>query len=634
MARAPIDYGDLEAGRHCNYWTYDPTLRFEARRAYPDAEFEWAESVLSAYGAAVGETIADNSDVVDRHSPELHTYDDDGQVVNGVEYHPDQFETERITYEEFRLTRDAFHAPPGRDEPVGLVHPLTMQALLCFADVGFACPASMTVGAAAVLEKFDDGSLDRYFERLTSADYDDHAEGAMFLTEKQGGSDVGAVEVRAEPRADRADGADGAGGTRDADAYEIHGEKWFCSNVDAQGALVLARTPDAPAGTAGLSMFLVPHTLPDGSVNDAVVRRLKDKLGTLSVPTGEIEYEGATGYLVGEEGRGFRQMTEMLNYERVTNATGAVGVMGRALLEAKVRAADREVFGEVIQEYPLLRRDLVDMTVSYEGAAAFAFEAAKQYDRRERAWRAGGADPGEGGGADPVERDGAGPAESGEAAPGGSEDGDAYKLMRLFVPIAKYRTADLAVDLVSDAMEILGGNGYVRGHATARLLRDAQVLPIWEGTSNILSLDVLRALDRTSAHEALIPFVTERLDRIDHPLLDPRVETVRERFRELQTALGTLATVETDAAQYHAKRLADLIYDVVTATVLLSEAATRIDEAGDARKALVARWFVETRFGDDTAYGVTDGARPADDIFDAVARYGGIDPDAAADAWP
>jgi len=627
MTREPIDYGDLEAGRHCNYWAYDPTLQFEARRVYPDVEFEWAERVLSDYGAAVGETIADNSDAVDRHSPELHTYDDEGQVVNEVEYHPRQFETERISYEEFRLTHDAFHAPPGRDERVGLVHPLTMQTLLCFADVGFACPASMTVGTAVVLEKFDDGTLDPYFERLTSADYDDHAEGAMFLTESQGGSDVGAAEVRAEPRSHGGSSANGPGGL-DADTYDIYGEKWFCSNVDAQGALVLARTPDAPEGTAGLSLFLVPHTLPDGSVNDAVVRRLKDKLGTLSVPTGEIEYEGATGYLVGEEERGFREMTEMLNYERVTNATGAVGVMGRALLEAKVHAADREVFGEVIQEYPLLRRDLVDMTVSYEGAAAFAFEAVKQYDRRERAWRETRGDDGDVEGVEGDDGDG----ESGDSTTEG--DPEAYKLMRLFVPIAKYRTADLAVDLVSDAMEILGGNGYVRGHATARLLRDAQVLPIWEGTSNILSLDVLRALDRTSAHEALIPFVNERLDGVDHPLLDPRVETVRERFRELQSALGTLATVETDAAQYHAKRLADLIYDVVTATLLLSEAQTRLDEADDARKALVARWFVETRFVDDAAYGITDGARPADACFDPVARYGEIDPDAAAESWP
>jgi len=229
MVRDPIDYGDLDAGRHCNYWTYDPTLRFEARRTYPDAEFAWAEDVLAEYGQFVGHTLADNADLVDRHSPQLHTFDDRGEVQNEVEYHPAQFETERRTYEEFRLTHDAFHAPPGRDDPVGLLHPLTMQSLVCFADVGFACASSMTTGAAVVLEKFAgagagagsgagadaDGTLADYFECLTTDDSDDHVEGAMFLTEKQGGSDVGANETRAEPQED---------GT-----YELHGEKWFFS---------------------------------------------------------------------------------------------------------------------------------------------------------------------------------------------------------------------------------------------------------------------------------------------------------------------------------------------------------------------------------------------------------------------
>jgi len=597
MVRDPIDYGDLDAGRHCNYWTYDPTLRFEARRTYPDAEFAWAEDVLAEYGQFVGHTLADNADLVDRHSPQLHTFDDRGEVQNEVEYHPAQFETERRTYEEFRLTHDAFHAPPGRDDPVGLLHPLTMQSLVCFADVGFACASSMTTGAAVVLEKFAgagagagsgagadaDGTLADYFERLTTDDSDDHVEGAMFLTEKQGGSDVGANETRAEPQED---------GT-----YELHGEKWFCSNIDAQGALALARTPDAPDGTAGLSLFLVPRELPDGRLNDSRFRRLKDKLGTLSVPTGEIEFDGATAYLVGEEERGFRYMTEMLNYERVTNATGAVGMMGRALLEAKVHAADREAFGSVIQEYPLLRRDLCAMTVEYEAAAAVAFEAAKQYDRRERAW-------------------------------GAENEGDqrAYRLMRLFVPIAKYKTADICVDLVADAMEVRGGDGYVAEQVTERLFRDAQVLPIWEGTANVLSLDVLRALERVDAHEALLPFVRERLDSVTHPLLGDSAALVEERFEELQTALVTLATRDEGYAQYHAKRLADLIYDVVAGTVLLEEAQWAIDERGDARKALVAGWFVDSRFGDDEAYGITDGSQLGDEYFDVVARYGSIAP--------
>ena len=584
-----IAYGELEEGRDCNYWELDPTLRFEARRVYPDDEFAWAEDVLSGYGEALGHRMADNSDRIDRAGHELNAYDKYGNRRNEVEYHPLMEEQEAITYGEFGLTHDAFHAPPGREEPVGLTHTLMMQALLSYVDSGFCCPVSMTTGAAIVLEKFDDGSLAEYFEGLTARDVDEHIEGAMFLTEEQGGSDVGANEVRAER-------------TDEDGVYELYGEKWFCSNIDAQGALALARTPDAPGGVEGLSLFLVPRITPDGEVNDSHFRRLKDKLVTIAVPTGEIEFRCAEAYLIGEEERGFKYMAEMMNFERLTNATGAVGVMGRALLEAKVRAANREAFGDTIDRYPLLRRDLVDMAVDYEAAAVFSFEGARLLDERERV----------------------------------GDDSDAYRLMRLLIPVAKYKTARMAVETTSYAMEILGGNGYVREHVTHRLLRDAQVLPIWEGPSNILSLDVLRAFNRESAHEALLPYLRGKLDGVEHPALEkPNAET-EARFAELQTALGTLATEDGDYAQYHAKRLADLVFDVVTAALLLEEAQWAIDEEGDARKALVATRFVDTRFTDAEAYGITSGERFAmdDDIFASIVNYASAEPETLLDAAP
>ncbi|KTG09593.1 acyl-CoA dehydrogenase [Haloprofundus marisrubri] len=579
MSTGPIDYGRLDAGRDCNYWRIDPTLRAAAAAAYADEEFAWAESLLDEFGHACGHGIAERSDRIDRHPPELHTYDADGEVVNEVEYHPDQYENERVVYDEFRLTHDPFHAPPGREEPASLTHTLAMQALLSYCDVGFCCPASMTTGAALVLETADH-DCEEYFRGLTSDDIDDHIEGAMFLTEKQGGSDVGANEVRADPVDSENDRE-----------YELHGEKWFCSNVDAQGALVLARTPDAPDGTAGLSLFLVPREI-DGELNDALVRRLKDKLGTLSVPTGEIEFHGATGYRVGDEGDGFKLMAEMMNYERLTNATGALGVMGRALLEAKVRAANREAFGERLGEHALMRRDLAELTVEYEGAATFAFEAAKQYN----AWK----------------RDEA------------ETESTAFKLMRLLVPVAKYRTARDSVGVASYCMEVLGGNGYVREHTTPRLLRDTQVLPIWEGASNVISLDVLRVLARERAHEAFVPFVTELL-AVDHPALADVVADVEASFEELQSALTTLAVEEIDYAQYHAKELTNLIYDVTTAALLVSRAADEL-ESGDARLALVAEAFVTEHLRDDSARGITSGETFCADHFDALARYAPVDP--------
>ncbi len=586
MSRGPIDYGTLDAGRDCNYWALDRTLRAAARRAYPEGEFSWADDRLADLGDETGSRIVENSEAVERHPPELDTYDRNGEVANHVEYHPALLDTERATYCEFGLAHDVFHAPDDRDEPLGLTHAVTMEALLSYADPGFVCPASMTVGAALVLDQFgrDGGVLESHFERLTSDDPEGYAEGAMFLTERQGGSDVGANETTAVA-------------TDEDGVYLLTGEKWFCSNIDAEGTLVLARREGAPEGTAGLSLFLVPHSV-EGELNDQLYRRLKDKLGTLSVPTGEVELRGATGYLVGEPENGFRQMTEMLNFERLSNAAASVGITGRCLLESKVHAADREAFGETIDQHPLMRRDLTEMSVRYEGACAFVFAASRLLDEYR--------------------------------ASGGDRTSDAYRLMRLLVPVAKLRTASDVVDTASYACEVLGGNGYVSGFTTERLLRDAQVLPIWEGTSNVLSLDVLRVLDREAAHEVFVPAVRERLGSVEHPALADAVGTVESEFADLQGAMATLAGEDAEYAQLQAKELANYVYDVFTAAELLAMADEDIAERGDARRALVAREFVAEQFGRREARGITDGDRRPTEAFDAIVRYASVPPESLA----
>ncbi|AFZ72968.1 acyl-CoA dehydrogenase family protein [Natronobacterium gregoryi] len=590
-----LDYSKFEEGRGVNYWKLDRAIRRELRRIYTDEEFEWAEPRLTAFGEVVGHTIADNADYVDDHGPELESYDKHGEVQNRVRYPAELLETERLAYEH-GIVADAFETPPDRDEPMPLSHNLAMQYLLSYADPGFDCPVAMTAGAALVLEKFDDGSLAAYYEALTSRDYEGLIEGAMFLTEKQGGSDVGAAETLAEY-------------DDEADCWRLTGEKWFCSNIDAEGTLALARTPDAPEGTDGLSMFLVPHADPDrsdgpwtkgdrledgplspGEVNDQRYRRLKDKLGTISVPTGAVEFGGAKASLVGEEERGFEQMTEMLNLERLSNAAASCGIIARALLESKIHAANREAFGETIDQYPLMREDLVDMTVDHEAATAYVFEVARLFSERERAERAG------------------------------DTADDTYRLMRLLIPIAKLRTARMAVDTASYAMEVQGGNGYVNDFVTNRLLRDAQVLPIWEGTENILSLDVLRALEREDAHEPFRAAVEERLESVSHPALEDAAETVEAEFRDLETALVTLAGEDAEYAQLSAKRLSHYVFDVFTAALLLEEAQIEIED-GDGRLALVANRFVTNELEKREARGMTGGDRFVLEAFDAVVHH-------------
>jgi len=576
-----FDYADLDRGRHVNYYAHDPTLQRLVDRALDGDDHADATERLRAFGEHAGHTIADHADYVDDHGPELRTYGDHGDVVNDVRYPAELREEARLAYES-GMVADVFEAPEGREEPLPFTHHFAMGYLLSMSDPGLYCPVSMTAGVALVLDKYGEGdALEGFYDETTSRDYDALSEGAMFLTEEQGGSDVGATETLAEPAGD---------GT-----YELTGEKWFCSNIDAQATLALARTPDAPEGTKGLSLFVVPHELENGELNDQLYRRLKDKLGTISVPTGEVELTGATGYLVGEETEGFTLMTDMLNLERLANAAASCGIVARSLLEATVQAATREAFGNPIQEYPLMRQDLVDMAVDHAAATAFTFDAADAFDTRERATD------------DATRR-------------------EAYRLMRVLVPIAKYRTGRMAVDTASYAMEILGGNGYVNDFVTNRLLRDAQVLPIWEGTSNVLSLDVLRALDREDAHEPLLERIQEHIDAATHDALADAVDVVRGEYAALGGALAHLPTLDGDEAQLKAKDLADYVFDVYTAS-LLCEMAQRDLEDGDARLALVARRFVDTHLDDADGRGITDDDRFPLDHFDAVVHHASVDPD-------
>jgi acyl-CoA dehydrogenase len=234
----------------------------------------------------------------------------------------------------------------------------------------------------------------------------------------------------------------------------------------------------------------------------------------------------------------------------------------------------------------------VDMSVDFEAALTFAMEAGRSLDRYER----------------------------------DHDDRAAYVLMRTLVPIAKHRTARMAIDTASYAMEVQGGNGYVREFVTHRLYRDAQVLPIWEGTSNILSLDLLRALDTEDAHEELIPLVSGYLDEVKDSALQDLAGTVRERFETLQEALVTLATEDEEYAQHEAKALADLIFDVVTAAILLAKAQRQLDAEDDARQAAIADWFVRETLADRDGRGILDGETPPIDYFDAIVRYDRLEP--------
>ena len=274
----------------------------------------------------------------------------------------------------------------------------------------------------------------------------------MFMTEQAAGSDVGATATVAR---------------REGAHWLLTGDKWFCSNADADVALVLARPEGAPTGTKGLSLFLLPRLLPGGAPNRYRIVRLKDKLGTRDMASGEIRLDGALAYLVGEPERGFVQMADMINTSRLSNGMRAAGMMRRALTEAQFVAARRTAFGKVLADLPLMRRQLLKLMVPAEAARSMLFFAAAAL----------------------------------EAADAGDEA--ARRRVRILTPLMKFRACRDARRVTGDAMEVRGGGGYIEEWPDARLLRDAHLGSIWEGTSNIVALDVARAIRKEGALEAL-----------------------------------------------------------------------------------------------------------------------------------
>jgi alkylation response protein AidB-like acyl-CoA dehydrogenase len=369
----------------------------------------------------------------------------------------------------------------------------------------------------------------------------------MFLTEKEGGSDVGQCTTVAK---------------KDGDVYRLYGSKWFCSNVDADVVMILARPEGAGPGTRGLGLFLLPKTLPNGKRNGYRIDRIKDKLGVRSMPTGEVTLDGAEAYLLGGPGQGFHQMTEMLNLSRLYNAMASVSLMRRSLLEAVSWADGRVAFGKKLTEHPLMQEMLLDLAAEQRGALLWAFRCVELLDK----------------------------VDGGKAATGEK------KLLRMLTPMLKYYTAKKCMWASSEGLEVLGGNGFIEDWPMARVLRDAQVLPIWEGSSNVLVLDAFRAIRKESAHEA---FFAE-LDRLaaEAPSdLQPRLAKMREELTQ------ALLTISTDPAGPHLFRdwtdRASLAWEVAVLCAKSCGAGT--DEDVRAAKRILARTLPETLLRTDRA---------------------------------
>jgi putative acyl-CoA dehydrogenase len=474
---------------------------------------DWGTQRLRAFGSVVGgDPMAEWGPLADRNPPVLHTHDRCGNRVDRIEFHPAWTSLLHLGISA-GVPSLAWREPqPGAHVVRG-----ALLYLLSQAEAGVGCPLSMTYAAVPALRHEPAMAAD-WEPRLTDADPATAALCGMAMTEKQGGSDVRANTTAATPTGE----GDGV--------YELTGHKWFCSHPVSDAFLVLAQAP------SGLTCLLLPRMLPDGSRNEGFrIVRLKDKLGTRSLASGEVEFDAALAWRVGDEGRGVRTIIEMVGHTRLDCVLGSAANMRRAVAEATHHAAFRTAFGRRLLDQPLMRNVLADLCLESEAATLLAFRLARAFD---------------------------------EAA-AGSEAAAAFQ--RLATPVAKYQVCKRATPVAAEALEVLGGNGYVEESPMPRLLRDSPLNSIWEGSGNVIALDMLRAL--ATAPGALDAV----LDEIEHARGGDR------RFDDAIDAAGSdltqLASMEPDQAGGEARRSAERLAVLLQGSLMLRHSPPAVADA-------------------------------------------------------
>jgi acyl-CoA dehydrogenase len=501
-----------------NLYVDDPDHAALTALYLPSDLFEHLAPHLHRLGAMAGGVLDEWASTADKHPPTLAHRTRAGLDEQRIAKHPAYVELERVAFSEFGLAALSHRGGVlGWPQPMPPAAKYALSYLLVQAEFGLCCPLSMTDSLTRTLRKFGEPALvQRYFEALTSQDMETLSQGAMFMTEQGAGSDVAATNVSAQP---------------DGDSFLLRGDKWFCSNPDAALAMVLARTEGAPPGMQGVSLFLLPRTLPDGQANAYRIIRLKEKLGSRSMASGEIRLEGARAWRVGEAGRGFQQMADMVNNSRLSNGMRAAGLMRRATTEACFIAKQRMAFGKPLNQLPLMQRQLAKLLLPTEQARSMMFQAAGALER---------ADAGE---------------------PG------AYALARILTPLIKFRACRDARKVTADAMEVRGGSGYIEEWSDARLVRDAHLGSIWEGTSNIVALDVLRAIRRDAALPALrAHLLALRGATPAHPVFDVALAAAFE------PTLALAQQAAESGLEHEARSVASALYHLSTAVSMAWEA--------------------------------------------------------------
>jgi acyl-CoA dehydrogenase len=448
---------DFKASK--NFYQSDKILRNYFKNNVSESGFTYMTEKLERLGKQAAGVMNELSMLADKQGPVLVKRNMLGETINEIRFHPAYWDLMKIAVqsEMFRVKWE----PKLREQFGNETQRLgfTSGYLYAMSECGQYCPLCMTDGVARLIDIFcSEEDKARLLPHIYTNNADELFTGAMFLTEKTGGSDVGASITTATHNEDN--------------TYYLNGEKWFCSNANADLIFALARTDENIKGTKGLSIFLVEKNLPSGEKNYIDVIRLKDKLGVRSMASAECILTNTEGKRVGNEFEGFKVMVEMVNLSRLYNSVAALGTSRRALIEAYQFLSHRNTFGKNALEHALIRTKLTELGALNVANFYLVWRAVKALD----------------------------------LADAGNEH--ETQLFRIINPLTKKWSAETGVYITRESMELMGGLGYIEDGVMPKLFRDMLVLPIWEGSGNIIVLDMLRAMGKSKGFAAICKEIT------------------------------------------------------------------------------------------------------------------------------
>ncbi|MDJ0698468.1 MAG: acyl-CoA dehydrogenase family protein [Woeseiaceae bacterium] len=544
-----------------NTFASDLLLQSVLQRKLPDPVYRRVCDEFLALGERMAGDVLAMSEEVDRNPPSHVPFAPNGKRIDHIQVSPAWNALDRVSAEEGMIATAYERAFDDLSRPLQwaklyLFHPSSSY---------YTCPLAMTDGAAKLIERFGDSQMfDEVFAHLTSRNPDEFWTSGQWMTEKRGGSDVAGSETIARMQHGE---------------WRLYGDKWFTSATTAQIAMTLARVEDETGrvvpGSRGLSLFFVRLRDDSGRLQNIEILRLKDKLGTRSMPTAELRLAGTPATMLGAQGQGVKSIATLFNVTRIDNAAAAVGTARRMLDLALDYATKRKAFGKSLSEHPLHVETLADLETEFHGAFHLGMYVSTLLGREEcfAAWQ---------------ER-----AAASEGYAGIIDQADNAALLRFFTPLAKLYTAKQNLRICSEVVESFGGYGYVEDSGLPKHLRDAQVLAIWEGTTNILSLDLLRAIARESAFPVFVEDTRARLETVTQQDLASARDAALQALERCRSFLDAALNAGGDTLEIAARQFAYRCARVAIAALLLEHAQI----TGNSRLSLVARRWCESRLG-------------------------------------